>query len=282
MIYKRPDTLEDALCLINTEPGVKILAGGTDIIPGIRQNSSRFRNIKTLCDITHLPETNFISKNDSCINIGSAVTFTQISESKLIKDHYPLLVKAASGVGSVQIRNRATIAGNFVNNAPCADSVPPLLVYDAAIKIRSLNGTREMLLQDFLQAPYKTRLTGNELVTEISLPLISNEYKGDFYKLGRRRGVSISRISFAVLTSVNEGILDDIRIASGAVTPIGMRLKQLEDYAKCKKLTKEFIKELAVEFGKQIINIAGVRWSAPYKIPTAQQMFYQVLLQLCC
>lgn len=279
MKYFRPATLDEALKSLTCE-NVRLLAGGTDIIPGLRQNSARFRDIKTLCDISSIDELNRISDEENLIRIGSTVTMTQMTESELINKFFPLLSLAASQVGSVQIRNRATLAGNFINNAPCADSVPPLLVYDAMISIRSINEIRLMPLQEFLVSAYHTRLDKREIVTEIILPKNKHDIKGEFYKLGRRRGVSISRISFAVTAFQIDHMFDQIKIACGAVTPVGMRLTDLENYARCKKIDREFLKELAVGFGKAIVEKAGIRWSAPYKIPAAQQMFYQCLLRL--
>ena len=202
--FFRPNTLAELFSKMNElkESG-KIIAGGTDVIPGFQQNSVRFKKINSLVDINQIPELKTIKETDTTVTIGGAATFSEIMNSELIRKYYPLLVKAVSGIGSLQIRNRATVVGNFVNNAPCADSVPSLLVYDASIKIESSGQQRELLLKDFLLAPYRTQLNSNEVVTKIILPKIANEYHGDFYKLGRRRAVAISRITLAVLMKVN-------------------------------------------------------------------------------
>lgn len=112
--------------------------GGTDIFPGFHIESKIFVNIDVLLDIKRISTLKKIVERKDSVEIGAAITFSEIIESEIIKKYFPLLVKAASQIGSVQIRNRATIVGNFVNNAPCADSVPPLLVYDAKIEIQSL------------------------------------------------------------------------------------------------------------------------------------------------
>ncbi|MBC8185652.1 xanthine dehydrogenase family protein subunit M [candidate division KSB1 bacterium] len=281
--YIRPENLYDLLTLLNKHNGdAKILAGGTDIITGLQQGLSRFKKIKILIDINNIPELKGIRKEKENIVIGAANTFSDIINNSLIKKYFPLLTKAASGIGSAQIRNRATMTGNFVNNAPCADSVPALLVYDASIKLESLEQHKEILLKDFLRRPYQTRLQTDEVVTEIKLPILSENYLGDFYKLGRRRSLSISRITLAVLMDIQDSIIKDIRFASGAVTPIGKRFEELESYACGKKACDEFFKELSLQMGKQILEQTGLRWSSAYKLPVVQQMFYQFLQRVHC
>ena len=256
------------------------IAGGTDIIPGFHQKAKRFAGLRILIDINQIPDLKKIRITNSGAAIGAAVTFADILGHKKLAMHYPLLAKAASTIGSVQIRNRATIAGNFVNNAPCADSVPPLLVYDARIRIRSRNKERELSLSEFLLKPYRTQLQPDELVTEILLPVAPRGYRGDFYKLGRRRGVAISRITLAVLLHIRSDRINDIRLASGAVTPIGKRFYDLESASAGKKISPESLKTISIEFGKAILQETGWRWSSPYKLPVTQQMVYQILQKL--
>lgn len=273
-----PKDLNEALnTLALNQENIHIIAGGTDVIPGLNQESNRFKNTRLLIDINKIPEAKGIIIGTEKISIGAAVTFSDILQNEVVQKKLSLLWKSAGTIGSVQIRNRATLAGNFVNNAPCADSVPVLLVYDATIEIESLNSKREIPLNDFLSAPYKTKLKKDELVTRINIPIAPKNFVGDFYKLGRRRAVAISRITLALLISLNDNIIDEFRIASGAVTPIGTRFIDLEKFAKGKKLEDQFCKYLSKKLGEQIIQTAGLRWSSEYKLPVVQQMFYQLL-----
>ena len=280
--YIRPNNLQEALqALSENGETARVIAGGTDIIPGFHINSRRFRDIKALVDISTLPEVTAIRQETEGLHIGGAATFTEIVKHPVIREKYPLLADAAAQIGSVQIRNRATIAGNFVNNAPCADSVPPLLVYEAQITVRSVTGERQMPLGDFLVKPYSTQLQPEEIVTDIFLPPIPEGYHGEFYKLGRRRGVAISRITLAVLAKMQQGVIEDIRIASGAVTPIGARFPELEKMARGRPAEPDFLKELAIQLGEQILQRTGLRWSSAYKLPVVQQVFYQLLRRVC-
>lgn len=273
-----PKNLSEALLLLsNADPKTKILAGGTDVVVGKTQGSKRFADAETLIDINRIEELKGISEKNGMISIGAAATFSEICKSKLVEEKLPLLKKASNTIGSLQIRNRATIAGNFVNNAPCADTVPALLVYDANIEIKSQTATRNVSLQEFLQGPYKTQLQQGELVTRILVPVPQQNCIGDFYKLGRRRAVAISRLTLAVLIQLKEKKINDIKIASGAVTPIGTRFPKLEKFAIGQKMTDNLCQELAKKMGEEVLAVTGLRWSSAYKLPVVQQMFYQLL-----
>ncbi len=273
-----PQNLNEALSLLNERKNnCRIIAGGTDVVPGLQQGSERFANIDLLIDINRIQEIKGITRTQKKISIGGAQTFSDILKNQTIRQELPLLWKACSTIGSVQIRNRATIAGNFVNNAPCADTVPALLVYNATVEVESLNSKKEISIGEFLSGPYKTKLNKDEIVTFINVPIPSKELRGDFYKLGRRRAVAISRITLALLMKLENNLIDEIRIATGAVTPTGLRFFDLEKFASGKKADDQFLKVLSFKLGEQILNVTGLRWSSEYKLPVVQQMFYQML-----
>jgi carbon-monoxide dehydrogenase medium subunit/xanthine dehydrogenase FAD-binding subunit len=272
-----PKDLHKALTCLSEGSDVLVIAGGTDVVPGLGQGSNRFKNARMLVDINNIKELKGISFNNDIVTIGAAETFTNILDNSIIKNKLPLLIKACGTIGSVQIRNRATIGGNFVNNAPCADAVPVLLAYNATILIESLNSKREIALAEFLNGPYRTQLKKDEIVTQINIPVPVKEFTGDFYKLGRRRAVAISRITLALLVSIKENTIDEIRIASGAVTPIGIRFTDLEKSVTGKVVDENLLKDISANLGKRILDAAGLRWSSEYKLPVVQQVFYQML-----
>ncbi|NOZ62188.1 MAG: hypothetical protein GXO74_10940 [Calditrichaeota bacterium] len=279
--YSCPQNLKELLeQLAHAGETGKIIAGGTDVIPALRQRSPRFVRVKKLIDIRKIDELHRVEQTEKGLSIGSGVTFSEITRHPVIQEKFPLLAQAASRVGSVQIRNRATIAGNIVNNAPCADSVPPLLVYNANLVVLSNNGERVIPVAEFLAAPYRTNLQTDEIVTRIELSNIAAGYRGEFYKLGRRRAVAISRITLAVLAKVENNTIEDIRIASGAVTPVAKRFFDLEKNVIGKEFSKELCIHLSRELGKSVMEITGLRYSSAYKLPVVQQMFYQLLRRI--
>jgi CO/xanthine dehydrogenase FAD-binding subunit len=276
-----PGSVNEVVELLSkNNPGTKVIAGGTDIIPGFQIDSKRFCNIEYLIDLAGVDDLKSISESDDEVTIGAACTFTEISRNKIIKGNLPLLSEAANAIGNPQIRNRATIAGNFINNAPCADSVPPLLVYDALLEKISNEGKQRTSLEETLLVPYQTTVKLNEIVTKIIIPKRRKNYYGTFYKLGRRRGVAISRITLALLLLVEDDKIKDIKIASGAVTPIGMRLRELEESCIGKYPGEKLFKEISKNLGKKILDVTGLRWSSHYKVKVVQQMLYQLLEKL--
>jgi len=273
-----PKSLHEALGILSDQNKVlRIIAGGTDVVTGLKQESNRFINTEVLVDVNHIAEIKGIERRNGKISIGAASTFSEIYKDQIVSKELPILKKAIATIGSLQIRNCATIAGNFVNNAPCADTVPALLVYNATIEIESINSKREIPLQEFLQGPYKTQLKKDEIVTRINIPVPPKTFTGDFYKIGRRRAVAISRITLAVLMELKENKINEIRIASGAVTPIGVRFPELEKFAKGNEVDDIFLKTLSSKMGEEIIKLTGLRWSSEYKLPTVQQMLYVIL-----
>ncbi len=276
-----PGSLAEVLQLLaDQNSSTKILAGGTDVVTGIKQGSKRFINTDLLVDINRIPEIKNIKKDKNKITIGAGVTFSDLCASEIISNDLPILKKAASTIGSMQIRNRATIAGNFVNNAPCADTVPALLVYNAVLEIESLTSKKEISLQEFLSGPYKTQLKPGEIVTKIIIPVPDDNYRGDFYKLGRRRAVAISRLTLAVLVRHENNTIKDIRISSGAITPIGTRFQNLEKFASRKNFDENLCRELSQKIGEEVLAATGLRWSSAYKLPVIQQMLFQLLMNL--
>ena len=279
--FLRPRSLDDALEILGeSAQAVTVIAGGTDVIPGMQQNDVRFCATQTVLDVHHLTELRSVIKDGAGWRLGAALTFGEIAAHAHIRAEFPLLAHAAASIGSVQIRNRATLAGNFVNNAACADSVPPLLVYDARVHIRSLKGEREVPLTEFLLAPNRTALSGDELVTEIVLPSLPSGYSGSFYKLGRRRGIAVARITLAVLLKVNGSTAEDLRIASGAVTPIGARFPDLESSVRGGSASEDLWAALAQRLGNAVLGRTGLRWSSAYKLPVLQQALFGMLSDL--
>ena len=273
-----PGTINEALLhLSDKSRKASIIAGGTDVVPGLGQGSARFNGISLLVDVNHIPEMHGIENIDGNIRIGAAENFTSIIKNSIVNEHLPLLAKACSTIGSVQIRNRATIAGNFVNNAPCADTVPVLLVYNSKLIIESDNGRREILLSDFLSAPYKTELKEGEIVTGVVIPIPGKELQGDFYKLGRRRAVAISRITLAHLINIKDNRIKVLRIASGAVTPIGTRFNDLEKEFEGNLISDALLKKISRGLAGKVVDITGLRWSSEYKLPVVTGMLYQML-----
>ena len=146
--YERPATLAEAVALLDAHgPDARVLAGGTDLVIRLRDGSARPRvviDVKRIAELS--PE---IREHDGIVTIGATTVMTDLAESKLVRRLFEALAEAAAVVGSVQIRNRATLAGNICNASPAADTAPPLLVYGAVVVAAGPQGTRRIPISEF-------------------------------------------------------------------------------------------------------------------------------------
>jgi carbon-monoxide dehydrogenase medium subunit len=156
-----------------------------------------------------------IVERDSLLRIGALTTMTALIRDSRVRRHFPALVQAASVVGSVQIRNRATLAGNICNASPAADTAPPLLVYGATVSIAGTAGCRSVPVGDFFTGPGRTVLQRGEIVESIDLPLPPRGLRAAFGRVTRRRGVDLATINLCCASEESGAV----RLAYGAVGP---------------------------------------------------------------
>ena len=224
LTYHSPTDLDLAL-EIAAQPFGKIVAGGTDVYPSAKKGVVP----EFFLDLTRLRGFANITGQNSTVRIGAATTWSQIAQANL-PPAFDALKQAAKEVGSVQIQNTGTIAGNICNASPAADGVPPLLALDAKVELASAaRGTRVLALSEFLQGVRQTALADDELMTAIVIPALPKHACSAFKKLGSRRYlvISISMVA-ATITCDNDGRIIDARVAVGACSPIAQRLPLLE------------------------------------------------------
>lgn len=212
--YIRPETLDELLALMRAHaPGARLLAGGTDLLVRLRANRESPPVVIDLKRVSELRAD--VTASERAIHIGARTVMTDVIEDARIRDHFPALVEAARTVGSVQIRNRATLAGNLCNASPAADTAPPLLAYGAGVNLLSAVGSRHMSVDEFFEGPGRTRLLPGELVASIDLPLPAERTGSAFCRLTRRQGVDLAIASVSCV--VRES--GTVRFAFGAVGP---------------------------------------------------------------
>lgn len=212
--YARPVTVVEAVALLEEYgPEARLLAGGTDLVIELRNH---WVEPKVVIDLKRIPElAPAIVERDGYLSISAATVMADIVANEQVQRYFPALVEAADVVGSVQIRARATLAGNICNGSPAADAAPPLLVYDAVVIITGPTGTRRLPVDDFIVGPGKTALGRGELVTAIELPIPERAYGAAYQRLTRRRGTDLASITLCC------GVDPDgvTRLAYGSVGP---------------------------------------------------------------
>ncbi len=170
-----------------------------------------------------------MARTDDAIRIGALTTWSDIVRADL-PAQFDGLKAAAREVGSIQIQNVATLAGNLCNASPAADGVPALLALDAVVEIAGPSGSRRLDLAHFITGVRRTALQPGELVTAVEVPLRAEGTRSAFLKLGARRYLVISiAMVAAVLEPDGKGRIASARVAVGACSPVAVRLKALED-----------------------------------------------------
>lgn len=212
--YARPQTVGEAAALLNRYgPDAQLLAGGTDLVIGFRDGSIR---PKVVIDLKRIPELSpSIEERSGWVSISATTVMSDIVAHPAIQQHFPALVEAAQVVGSVQIRNRATLVGNICNASPAADGAPPLLVYDAVVVILGAEGVRRVGIDDFIVGPGKTALERGELVGALELPVPDRPLGCAYTRLTRRWGTDLASVTLCC--GVDEA--GTTRLAYGSVGP---------------------------------------------------------------
>ena len=274
-------SLDKALDILNEKKDkVKMVAGGTDMLVMINNESDDLKGIKYLLDVSSIKGLDEIEDCDDYLKLGALTTHSDIIKSDLINNKLPLLRKAAEVIGSTQIRNRGTVGGNINNASPAADLVTALIALDAKVVLQSANGKRELPLSEFITGPYKTDKKENEIMTEVKVPYLKGKCCNSYQKVKRRQAVAIARINLAVITGIKDNKFNDIRVAFGSATPTAIRFNKIEKYLNERELSKIDFEEVAKKTGEEMISITGTRWSTPYKKPVVGNLLKRALKEI--
>lgn len=248
----------------------KIIAGGTDIIIELRNEKL---SPKILIDINRIEELKKIEDCGQYITIGAGVTFTEIVESPLMEEKAYGLYKACKMVGAPQIRNKGTIGGNIANGGPAADSVPPLICLGSIVTLESIEGIREISLENYYDEPIRE----NELLTKVRFKKPNENQVLSFSKLGLRKALAISRLTTAALTEFEGEKIKTIRVASGALGKSPLREYKLEEYLIGKKMEEKTILEAIDLLKKSMEGRLEGRSTLPYKSEAIKTILRETL-----
>ena len=240
--YLQPGTLEEALeMLANFAGKARVIAGGTDVVPQLR---GRDIEVEALVDITGIPGMNGIFQDGENIVLGGLVTHAQVASSALIKEKAGLLSEGAGSVGSPQIRNIATVAGNLVSGQPAADTSIPLLALDAIVTIAGRSGERKVSLTEFFLDTGKTVLDcTREILTRIQFRGLMENEGGCYLRLAKRKALTLPMLVLAAVVNADrgKGIINRAAIAIGPVAPVPYRATNVEEWLKGSPISDETI-----------------------------------------
>jgi CO/xanthine dehydrogenase FAD-binding subunit len=227
-LYLKPRTLDEAVSLLEGSDA-QVLSGGTDFYPALGEKLPQ----GTIVDVSSLRELRGFSIGAEHIRIGGLTTWTEVIRAPLPRC-FDALKAAAREVGSAQIQNRGTVAGNLCNASPAADGVPPLLALDAVVELVSAAGQRQMPLAEFIVGNRKTLRRPDEVLSGILIPRTVENAASAFLKLGARRYLVISISMVAALIQCDDvlcadnGRVAEARVAVGSCSASARRLGDLE------------------------------------------------------
>ncbi|BAL80353.1 FAD binding domain-containing protein [Caldisericum exile] len=279
--YFFPKTLEEALQIKNDLKGsIKVIAGGTDLVVHLKQDQV---NEDKLLDVSRLEELKGVVDKGDTIYIGAGTTHTEILENTLIKDSVPILFDAIKSIGSPQIRNIGTIGGNIANASPAGDSIPALFVLLSKLHVKSVEGSREIPIEDFFLGPGKTALKENEIIMGVEFEKMKDNDIGFFRKVGQRKGTAISVVNAAVRLTKDSipNKFSKAYVALGAVAPTVVRAKIVEN-----ALTSEILDSLdkimyiARLVYREVSPITDVRGSLEYRRDVSINIVYEGIADL--
>ena len=273
--YKTPNTIQEAIELLwKAEGKARIIAGGTDLVIGLRNGD---QSPQSIIDITRIEELRKIEERNGTLSIGAAVTHSEIASSPLVMKHGKVLSDATSEIGSPQIRNLGTIGGNLINASPAADTIPPLMVLQATGRVVTKGGERQVPLLQLFKGPYKTNLKPHELLTQITFPKLPPDMKTSFLRLARRDAMAIARMSIAVVLKIEKRRFKDIRIAVGSITPTPERMSEAEAFLKGKSSDEVSLQKASLKISEAMIRQSGIRPSTSYKKPVVEALFIRAM-----
>lgn len=273
MRYAKPKSLDEAIALLG-DGSWRLIAGGTDFYPA--QGTRPIRD--DVLDLNALDELRGISETQTHYVFGARTSWSEIAAARPLPPAFEALRMAAREVGSIQVQNTGTIAGNLCNASPAADGVPPLLVLDAEVELRSASRARHLSVGEFILGNRLTARRPDELVTAIRVPKAAAKGRSHFVKLGARRYLVISIAMTAVrVVSDASGRIEEAAIAVGACSPVAQRIAGLE--AAMKGAAPGELEALVAEYSfDELQPIDDVRATADYRRQAAREIVSRAVL----
>jgi len=278
--YILSPSVEDTLELLGNGKGTsRLVAGATDLILEIERG---VRSAETVIDISRIPGQNQITiDHEGMIHLGCLVTHADCIASTLLQQYAYPLVKAASEVGSPQIRNRGTIAGNVITASPANDTISPLMALGAKVRLRSKEHERVVSLSDFYLGVRKTVMRADEMLIEILFPAMQKNQRGTFIKLALRNAQAISIVNVAaIITFDQREVIQNASITLGAVAPTIIHAVEAEEFLPGKTLDEATIQKASEYIAASTTPISDLRASASYRKSMAQVIGKRALLEI--
>ncbi|OFX34511.1 MAG: xanthine dehydrogenase small subunit [Bacteroidetes bacterium GWA2_32_17] len=273
-IYFKPFTLSEALKLRNENTDAIIVNGSTDI--ALRQTKKN-EFLAKIIDISDVHELKYINNTDDCHYIGSGVSLENLR--KYSSKKLPQFKKILDVFASLQIRNIATIGGNIGSASPIGDLIPLLFVYEAKIKLKSLNNERIVEIENFILDYRKTDLKQTELINEILIPKYNKSYIINSYKVSKRKDLDISTVHGAFKLKLEKNKITEIKIAFGGMSAFTQRAKYTENSLNGKIWNRKNIEKAMKVLYNEFTPLSDARSSSEYRRLVAKNLLLKFYLE---
>lgn len=262
--FYAPATLPEALTLLREQgPGGRVLAGGTDLLVQLKERDLAPRYVVSL---RALGELRGITYNpDDGLTVGARTPMREVELHPDVRAHFPALSEAAGLVGSIQVRNLATLGGNLCNAAPSADTSPALIVLQAKATIASGEGQREVPVEELFLGPGRTVLQPGELLTAVRCPQPAARTGSAYLRHTPRAELDIAVVGAAAALTLDGDRIADARVALGAVAPTPVRMARVEDALRGQPANAEALAAAAAIASEDIRPISDQRGSASFR-----------------
>lgn len=258
----------DSLCALvheHHEAGVRLLAGGTDLMVEISQGACNPGPLPTVVDISRLDALRGIDWDGKHLRIGAAVTYLELQRHEVIKTHAPLIARMTYDVGGPTIQARGTLGGNLATLSPAADGVAAIAPYEPTIEVRSVRGTRRIAMRDF-QRGYKTSSRHpDEVIVAIELSVPPEGSPWVWRKVGTRLAQAISKVALGAIAVVEEGKVKRFGAALASVAPVTALMRETHALVFGHKLANIDSDALDQAISRDVSPIDDLRSTAAYR-----------------
>lgn len=278
-VYERPGSVEEAVAALRAGDA-RALAGGTDLVPQLREGR---RKAGRIVDLKHIAELTAIAAlPDGGVSIGAAATATAVARHGEIMRRYPAVGFSAQLIGGVQVQNRASLGGNICNAAPSADGVPALICLSARAVVAGPAGRREVPLEEVFAGPGRTSLAAGELLVAIRLPPAAPRSAACYLRFTPRREMDIAVAGSGVWLRLDEdGTIADARVVLASVAPTPIRAMAAEKKLVGGKPARALLEEAGRLAAKDARPISDTRGSADYRRTLAAVLTGRALADCC-